>query len=67
MNKIVGVALLAVGVLLLVMGINASESFSSEVSEAVRGTPTDRSIWLLVGGGVMGVVGLGLLLLGRPK
>ncbi|HEX7897294.1 MAG TPA: DUF3185 family protein [Planctomycetota bacterium] len=67
MNKIVGAALLAVGVLLLVMGINASESFSSEVSEAVRGTPTDRSIWLLVGGGVMGVVGLGLLLLGRPK
>ena len=67
MNKIVGAALLAVGVLLLVMGINASDSFSSEVSEAVRGTPTDRSIWLLVGGGVMGVVGLGLLLLGRPK
>jgi hypothetical protein len=67
MNKIVGAALLAVGVLLLVMGINASDSFSSEVSEAVRGTPTDRSIWLLVGGGVMGVVGLGLLLIGRPK
>ena len=67
MNKIVGAALLAVGVLLLVMGINASESFSSQVSEAVSGTPTDRSIWLLVGGGVMGVVGLGLLLLGRPK
>ena len=67
MNKIIGAALLAVGVLLLVMGINASESLSSEVSEAVRGTPTDRSIWLMVGGGVMGVAGLGLLLLGRPK
>lgn len=67
MNKIVGAALLAVGVLLLVMGFNASESFGSEVSEAVRGTPTDRSIWLLVGGGVMGVVGLGMLLLGRSK
>ena len=67
MNKIIGAALLAVGVLLLVMGINASESLSSEVSEVVRGTPTDRSIWLMVGGGVMGVAGLGLLLLGRPK
>lgn len=67
MNKIVGAALLAVGVLLLIMGFNASESFSSEVSEAVRGTPTDRSIWFLVGGGVMGVVGLGMLLMGRSK
>ena len=67
MNKIVGVALLVVGVVLLVMGINAANSFSSEVSEAFRGTPTDRSIWLLVGGGVLGVAGLGALLLGRPK
>jgi hypothetical protein len=65
--KIAGVALLAVGVLLLIMGFNASESFSSEVSEAVRGTPTDRSIWLLVGGGVMGVAGLGMLLMGRNR
>lgn len=67
MMRIAGVALLAVGVLLLVMGFNASESFSSEVSEAVRGTPTDRSIWLLVGGGVMGVAGLGMLLMGRNR
>ena len=67
MNKIVGVALLGVGVVLLVMGINASNSFSSEVSEAFRGTPSDRSIWLLVGGGVLGVAGLGALLYGRPK
>lgn len=67
MMRIAGVALLAVGVLLLIMGFNASESFSSEVSEAVRGTPTDRSIWLLVGGGVMGVAGLGMLLMGRNR
>ena len=67
MMRIAGVALLAVGVLLLIMGFNASESFSSEVSEAVRGTPTDRSIWFLVGGGVMGIAGLGMLLMGRNR
>jgi hypothetical protein len=61
MMKLLGLALLAVGVVLLVMGWNASDSLSSEISEVFRGTPTDRAIWLLVAGGVTGLVGLALL------
>jgi LPXTG-motif cell wall-anchored protein len=57
MNKTVSIALLVVGIILLVMGFNASESLSSEVSETFTGTPTDKSIWLLVGGALLAIVG----------
>jgi hypothetical protein len=50
MNKSIGVAILAVGIVLLVFGISASESFGSEVSRFFTGNPTDKSMWLLLGG-----------------
>jgi hypothetical protein len=58
MNNIVGLAILAIGIVLLVFGFNASHSFSSDVSRAFTGNPTDKSIWLLVGGAVAVIVGL---------
>lgn len=58
MNKGISVALLAVGVILIVLGINASESFSSDVSRAFTGSPTDKAMWLLIGGVAAAVVGL---------
>ncbi|MHC1763794.1 MAG: DUF3185 family protein [Verrucomicrobiia bacterium] len=61
MNKAIGAALLAVGVILLVFGISASESFSSDVSRFFTGSPTDRAMWLFVGGAAALVVGLVLL------
>jgi len=64
MNKLLGVGLLAVGVVLMIFGINASESFSSEVSRFFTGAPTDKSIWLLIGGILSVIVGL-FLSLGR--
>lgn len=54
MNKITSLALLAAGVILLVFGLNSADSVSSEISEAVTGAPTDKSIWLIV----LGVIGL---------
>ena len=61
MNKAIGIALLVVGVILLVWGVNASDSIGSEISEAFTGSPTDKSIWLIIGGVVSGITGLGLL------
>lgn len=58
MNRVIGIALLALGVALLVFGINASDSFSSDVSRFFTGNPTDKSMWLLVGGIVATIVGL---------
>jgi hypothetical protein len=57
MNKAIGLALLVVGVILIVSGLNASDSFSSGVSRAFTGTPTDKTLWLLVGGVVAAIVG----------
>ncbi len=63
MSKIPFLALLVVGVILLIYGINAANSVSSSVTQAVSGTPTDRSIWFIVLGAV-GIVagGFGLIL-----
>jgi uncharacterized membrane protein YidH (DUF202 family) len=50
MNKTIGMALLAVGIALLAFGISASDSFSSDVSRFFTGNPTDKSMWLILGG-----------------
>ena len=60
MNRIVSLALLVGGVVLLVFGITATESFGSDVSRFFTGSPTDKAVWMLIGGIVATVVGLGL-------
>jgi hypothetical protein len=67
MNNIVGLALLAVGIVLLIFGLNASHSFSSDVSRFFTGNPTDKSIWLLVGGAAAVIVGLVVALRGTRQ
>ena len=57
MNKIVPIALLAGGVVLMIFGINATSSFSSDVSRFFTGSPTDEAIWMLIGGTIATVVG----------
>ena len=58
MNKSLFLALLVLGVVLLVLGFIASDSVSSDFSRLFTGEPTDKAIWLLIGGGVAAVVGL---------
>jgi Protein of unknown function (DUF3185) len=61
MNKAISLAILAGGVLLLIFGINAYNSSSSDVSRFFTGSATDKSIWMSVGGAVatvLGVIGL---------
>jgi len=57
MNKGIGIALLVVGIALIGYGLNASDSVGSEVSRVVTGTPTDKSMWLLLGGTAATIVG----------
>ena len=64
MNKLVSIALLAGGVVLMIFGINATNSFGSDVSRFFTGSPTDKAVWMLIGGIVATVVGLVLTL--RP-
>ena len=58
MNRIVSIALLAGGVVLMIVGINATNSFGSDVSRFFTGSPTDKAVWMLIGGTVATVVGL---------
>jgi hypothetical protein len=62
MNKIVSLALLVGGVVLMIIGINATNSFSSDVSRFFTGSPTDKAIWMLIGGLVAAIVGLTMTL-----
>ena len=65
MNKALGIAMLAAGIALMVFGINASESFGSDVSRFFTGNPTDKSMWLLIGGIAAAVMGF-FLTMTRP-
>ncbi len=59
MNRIASLALLVFGIVLLLLGWNAYHSLGSGISRAVTGSPTDRSLILLVSGGLLTVSGLG--------
>lgn len=59
MNKALSIAVLAVGIVLLVFGLNAHDSLASSAKEAVTGSPTIRSIWL-ISLGLIGVIVGGL-------
>jgi len=61
MNKMISLALLAGGIVLIVVGINATNSFGSDVSRFFTGSPTDKAVWMLIGGAVAAVVGLATL------
>jgi hypothetical protein len=67
MPRITSIAILVVGIILLVYGLNASGSFSSSVSRAVSGAPTDKTVWLIALG-VIGVIagGFGLVFRKAP-
>ena len=67
MNRIASLGLLVAGVVLMMTGINAINSFSSDVSRFFTGSPTDKGVWMLIGGLVAAIVGLGMTLRGSKQ
>ena len=67
MNKAIGLALLVAGIVLVVYGINASNSVSSDVSRTFTGSPTNKTLWLLLGGVAAAIVGAALTFTGSGK
>ena len=62
MNKGLSLGLLVVWIMLTIWGVSISQSFSSDVSRAFTGSPTDKAMWLLIGGIASAAVGVfGLL------
>ena len=62
MNKIASLALLGGGVVLIIFGIQATDSFSSDVSRFFTGSPTNKAVWMLIGGIVAAIAGLTMTL-----
>jgi Protein of unknown function (DUF3185) len=54
MNRPLFIAVLVIGIVLLVFGINAHDSVASSAKEIVTGTPTDKSMWLII----LGIAGI---------
>jgi hypothetical protein len=67
MNKIASIALLIGGVVLMIIGINATNSFGSDVSRFFTGSPTDKAVWMLIGGIVATIAGLTMTLRGGKQ
>lgn len=67
MNRLASLALLVGGIVLIVYGVGASDSIGSSFSRLFTGSPTDKTIWLMIGGAVAVAIGLGGLMRGsRP-
>jgi hypothetical protein len=59
MMKIISIALLIGGIILVVFGIDAINSFSSDFSRMFSGSPSEKSIYMLVSGIVVLIIGAG--------
>ena len=58
MNKLISLAFLVGGIVLIIYGVNATNSFTSDVSKFFTGSPTDKAVWMLIGGIIASIIGL---------
>ena len=63
-QRIAGIVLLAAGVVLFVVGMNASHSVADRWSNFFSGHFTDATVWYIVGGIAAAFVGLILAMFG---
>ena len=67
MNKLISLAILAGGIVLVVFGVAATKSFGSDISRFFTGSPTDKAIWMLLGGIVAIIIGMASLSVIRKR
>lgn len=66
-NRILALVLLVVGLILLFLAYQSSQSLGDQVTEAVTGRFTDSTTWYLLLGAASAVAGVGLLFFGRNQ
>ena len=67
LQRIFGAVLLVVGIIVLIMGINASHSMADQVSETFTRRFTDRTTWYIIGGSAIAALGLFTVAFGGRK
>jgi len=63
-QRIIGILVLIGGVVLLIVGVNASHSLADQVSNTFTGRFTDGTTWYIIGGIVVGLAGLAMIVFG---
>ena len=63
-QRIFGIVLLVIGVIVLFVGINASHSMTDRVSNTFTGRFTEATTWYIVGGIASALFGLLMVLFG---
>ena len=66
-SRILGLTILAVGIVVFGFGINASHTPGERLYEGVTGHFTDRTNGLIIGGGVAMLIGVVMAILGRRR
>jgi len=64
---LISIAVLVGGIALIVFGVSASNSLNSDISRFFTGSPTDKAIWMLVGGAAASIAGAVGLVLGLKR
>jgi len=66
-QRILGVVLLAVGIGLLIFGLNATDSVGEKVTEGLTGKYTDKTTWYIIGGVALALAGGAMALIGGRR
>jgi hypothetical protein len=65
MRMYMGAVIAILGLVLFAMGLDSQDSLTSRLSKMFTGSPTDKTIWLLMGGALAMAFGVGTALSGR--
>lgn len=63
-QRVFGYILLVAGIVLVIVGLNASDSVADQFSSFFTGHYTNETVWFIAGGAAMGVVGVMMALFG---
>lgn len=67
MNRLTGFIVLGVGIALFIWGLNENGSLGGSISRAFSGSPTNKAMALMVGGGVLTAVGAYMSFFSKKK
>lgn len=64
-NKLLAIGLIGLGIVLLFLGYQSSQGLDDQLSAAVTGNYTDRTVAYWIGGAIAAIAGVVLFLRGR--